>query len=134
MASGIGCFGKCFGEFTEGSDVFAFQNDCKPPKRGDAVCLQCAVVCEFGRLRQPLMSGLVKAADAIDALFGDGTFQPGRTLPRLYFRLWKEVLPCVEELRSEIVAPAPAHRIAFAPWGTVHGRGIWQCMKRQHSA
>ena len=81
-------------KFTQGRDIFEFQYDCNSPERGDAVCLECAVVCEFGRLREPLLSGMFKAADAIDALFGEGTFHPKRTLPRLYFHLWKEVLSC----------------------------------------
>ena len=80
-------------KFTQGRDIFEFQDDSNSPECGDAVCLQCAVVSESGRLRQPLMSAMSTAADAIDALLGDGDFHPRRTLPRLFFTCGKRCYP-----------------------------------------
>ena len=60
-------------EFTQGRDILEFQ-DWVSPKRGDAVCLERAVVCEFGKLRQPLLFGMLTAENAIAALLGTGFF------------------------------------------------------------
>ena len=35
---------------------------------------------------------MIKAADTMDAVLGEGDFHPGMILRRLYFQMWKEVL------------------------------------------
>ena len=79
-------------KFSQGREIFESEYDWNSLARGKAVCLQCAIVCESGRLRKPLLSGMMKAADAMDAVLGEGDFHPGKILPRLYFQMWKEVL------------------------------------------
>ena len=72
------------------SDISAiYPYDARAAATGDAVCLQCAVVSDIGTHRRELLLGMYRAADAVDALLGDGDFSSRNTLPRLYFNLWK---------------------------------------------
>ena len=73
----------------KGDIIATFPYDGSAAAKGDAVCLQCAVVSDIGTHRQQLLLGMYRAADAVDALLGDGDFSPKNTLPRLYFNLWK---------------------------------------------
>ena len=81
-------------KFTQDREIFECEYDWNSLERGKAVCLQCAIVCASGRLRKPLLSGMIKAADAMDALLGGGDFHPRRILRRYYFKMWKRVLSC----------------------------------------
>ena len=73
----------------KGDIIATFPYDGSAAAKGDAVCLQCAVVSDIGTHRQQLLLGMYRAADAVDALLGDGDFSPKNTLLRLYFNLWK---------------------------------------------
>ena len=75
---------------SKGRDISRFPSVFGPAERGDAVCLQCGIVSDVGNSRRHLLSGMIRAANAIDALLRRGDFHPTKTLPRLYFHLWKE--------------------------------------------
>ena len=74
----------------EDDDIPGFSSEHYPAKRGDAVCLQCGIVSDAGNGRRHLLSGMIRAADAIDALLREGDFRPAKELPRSYFLHWKK--------------------------------------------
>ena len=74
----------------EDDDIPGFSSEHYPAKRGDAVCLQCGIVSDAGNGRRHLLSGTIRAADAIDALLREGDFSSAKELQRSYFLRWKK--------------------------------------------